>query len=346
MQTRQENEMKKIIKNILIVIICVCALAGCKNDTDKSKENTKPDFEYEILEDGTIEVTRCNLTEADIVTVPKQIDGMTVTRIGAVSFLDTECEKVVIPDTVISIGGKAFVRCKALKEIEGGNVEIINYCAFLQCESLEKIPEWENLKVIERSAFDGCVSLKNIYLPEGLEVIEEYAFQDAIRLENVNIPSTLKEMGRYAFDGTKWLKEQDDFVMTGNGMLVKIPFEEKVWIPEGTRGMCAYEFNCSETKELYIPEGVETISASYLNEIEEDITLYVPSSVTRIGEAGCSEEGEPLMYENKRAELVHFVVEAGSYAEEYAKHWGIDYEIVDDVQAIYEQTLAESGQEQ
>ena len=64
----------------------------------------------------------------------------------------------------------------------------------------------------------------------------------------------------------------------------------------------------------------------------DTITLYIPSSITLIGD-GLEGKGIHLLAEYYREgtenEHLKIVTTAGSYAEEYAKKFDIPYEIVD-----------------
>ena len=84
----------------------LCAPAGAK-----------PDFEYKVLGDGTVEIIRY-IGESGDVEIPRTIDGKTVSMIGERAFAQCYSVKwVVIPDGVSRIGDRAFSFCKSLNEV-------------------------------------------------------------------------------------------------------------------------------------------------------------------------------------------------------------------------------------
>lgn len=61
-------------------------------------------FTYNVLDDGTVEITRYTGTDAQI-TIPSEIDGKSVTSIGDQAFIScTEITSVVIPEGVKKSG--------------------------------------------------------------------------------------------------------------------------------------------------------------------------------------------------------------------------------------------------
>ena len=72
----------------MVVICAVCAGA-----------ETFGDYEYSVLNDGTVEITDYN-GSAEKVDIPKTIDGKTVTKIGVSAFEDcTNFKSITIPDS-------------------------------------------------------------------------------------------------------------------------------------------------------------------------------------------------------------------------------------------------------
>lgn len=76
------------------------------------------DFEYKVLEDSTIEITRC-VGKTKSIVIPNEINGIDVTSIGDSAFFDCESLKSIkIPNSVAIIEDFAFANCKSLKSIE------------------------------------------------------------------------------------------------------------------------------------------------------------------------------------------------------------------------------------
>ena len=90
----------------MVVICAVCASA-----------ETYGDFDYSVLDDGTVKITKY-IGSAEKVEIPEKINGKSVTSIGNYAF--EYCENitsVTIPDSVTSIGVYAFEYCASLKSI-------------------------------------------------------------------------------------------------------------------------------------------------------------------------------------------------------------------------------------
>jgi hypothetical protein len=88
-------------------------------------------------------------------------------------------------------------------------------------------------------------------------------------------------------------------------------------------------------ENIYIPDSVETIDRDYFSDIIY-ANLYIPSSVTNM-ENQASPDSEEYFGEG-----IRFMVEDGSYAMNFAIDNDIEYVVVDNVQAIYESTLAQN----
>lgn len=91
-------------------------------EVDRNNEiepNTQSgDFEYEVLDDGTVSLTKYT-GQDEIPVIPSEIDGKDVTKIGDRAFYKCgTITYIVIPESVTSIGRSAFSGCKLLNSIE------------------------------------------------------------------------------------------------------------------------------------------------------------------------------------------------------------------------------------
>lgn len=69
---------------------------------------TYGDYEYTVLDDGTVEITKYNGTATELV-IPSEIDSMSVTSIGDSAFEENgTITNITIPDSVTTIGNYAF----------------------------------------------------------------------------------------------------------------------------------------------------------------------------------------------------------------------------------------------
>ena len=104
---------------------------------DTSKKKYYKDYEYRLLENGTVEITNYfGSNTKKKLTIPRKIVGRTVTGIGMGTFANCYWLKnVTIPEGVKSIGDGAFEDCINLVSIDIPlSITYIERRAFLRCE--------------------------------------------------------------------------------------------------------------------------------------------------------------------------------------------------------------------
>ncbi|MGN0623313.1 MAG: leucine-rich repeat domain-containing protein, partial [Oscillospiraceae bacterium] len=150
--------MKKILAGLVSAALALGCLALPAEVAEKldsvitASAETYGDFEYTVLDDGTVEISDYNGSDTSI-TIPSSIKGKSVSTIGSFAFLDcTEIKSITIPDSVTSIEIGAFEDC--------ANITAIT------------IPD--SVTTIETSAFRYCMRLKSITLPKNLTCIDAY----------------------------------------------------------------------------------------------------------------------------------------------------------------------------
>lgn len=158
------------------------------------------DYAYTVLENGTLEITGY-YGEDDIVTIPSEIGGRTVTSIGEYSFyLNDKITSVIIPDSVTQIGRDAFRECTNLTTISIPNsVTSIGKEAFVFCSGLTKVTLGNGITSIEDNTFNGCENLSDIMIPDGVTSIGFFAFHNCTNLTNVMIPNSVNSIEFSAF---------------------------------------------------------------------------------------------------------------------------------------------------
>ena len=108
--------MKKKILSLLTTLVMVVGLVGVMPIIGVSAE-TSGDYEYKILDDGTVEITGYN-GSAKSLNIPNTLGGKKVTSIGDSAF--GGCENlisIIIPNSIVSIGESAFEYCTSLTSI-------------------------------------------------------------------------------------------------------------------------------------------------------------------------------------------------------------------------------------
>ncbi len=177
-------------------------------------------------------------TDKEHLTIPTEIDGIPVTKIGDSAFANAQSlVSVVIPDSVTSIGSYAFEHCPNLESvIIGDGVESIGDDCFNNCPKLTNITLGKNVKEIHSYyffeetdnvyftvhpenehyyAFDGALverktqtllyaraAYGEFVIPEGVKRIHELAF-NTCEVTRIVFPTTLKSMNAYGFYGGK-----------------------------------------------------------------------------------------------------------------------------------------------
>jgi hypothetical protein len=158
------------------------------------------------------------------VTIPTNINGLTVTSIGNAAFTNaTSLTSITIPGTVGSIGQGAFQDCTSLTNatLDDGvtniGVSAFYYCpllasatipnsvsaigdfAFYYCTSLGSLAIPGNPGAIGVSAFEGCLHLTNVLIADGVTSIGSSAFYYCPLLASVTIPSSVTNIGETPF---------------------------------------------------------------------------------------------------------------------------------------------------
>jgi len=172
------------------------------------------------------------------VTIPAQINGKPVTRIGDLAFNQcTSLTSIIIPDSVITIGNSAFWGCTSLTSVNiPDGVTVIGRYAF-SSTGLTNITIPDSVTGIGIGAFSGCTSLTTITvvtdntvyisengvlynkdkstliqypvgktettftIPNSIKNIGDSAFHGCISLTSVTIPNSVTSIGNHAFCG-------------------------------------------------------------------------------------------------------------------------------------------------
>ena len=269
----KNSKIKKFFGRTLSVILAVFLLLGTIPIAEVSAVEKTDQFEYILLDDGTIEVTKYIGNDINVV-IPDEIDGKKVTSIGDWAF--SYCENltdITLPSKLKNIGEQAFWSCGNIKEITIPNEvetigdgafgatalktlfipESVKYCDHLfDFQSLNEITVDKNNK--NYYSKDGCLFRKfdNVLLlyphgnerteytiPEGTTDIDRYAFlRGTAKLKTLTIPGSVKIL-------KKWTAAHSNL--------------DKVILNEGVESILKHAFVNCNFKEIYIPKSVTTI---------------------------------------------------------------------------------------
>lgn len=175
-------------------------VVACAYAPGKAKSNIQyflaPNFSYEsgyLLTQASKsqqfnKITRCNIIDEKVITVPEFIDGAEAQEIGPLCFMgNKEVETIILPESVKQIDEWAFANCPNLKTVIAPGVEICGRYAFYQCENLVNV-EMPNVTVANTGMFKNCTLLETAKLGT-LTEIDNHAFYGCENLKLVKTTS-------------------------------------------------------------------------------------------------------------------------------------------------------------
>ncbi|MCH5170211.1 MAG: leucine-rich repeat domain-containing protein [Oscillospiraceae bacterium] len=170
---------------------------------------TDGNFEYYVIseEEKTCAITHYDGSAYEL-TIPSQLNGYTVTRIGRGAFyFCTSLGSVIIPDSVTYIERDAFYYCESLIKIEiPDSVIFIGDHAFEQTLYYNSESNWENgVLYIGNHLIDAKASVSGDYtVKQGTKTLADCALSYTA-VTSVEIPDSVTHIGSSAFEGCKEL---------------------------------------------------------------------------------------------------------------------------------------------
>lgn len=135
-------------------------------------------LEIRKLNNAEAHLFKCSTNASGVVTIPKQWNGLQVTRIDSYAFnLCGGITKVIIPDSIKVIENHAFDSCGLLEVSIPASVSTLDSAAFYGCKALKKLALPEGLKTISRQLFTYS-GVQAVYIPASVTSIEAYASYD------------------------------------------------------------------------------------------------------------------------------------------------------------------------
>ena len=282
---------KKWFVALLMVVVMVCACwTGAVADEER-KTFTSGDYEYALLDDGTVEITKYK-GKAERLAIPDTLDGKRVTAIGEQAFSFCSSLTIIsIPDSVAQIGENPFAACSSLKSISvspehpyfatidgvlfrKADKTLISYPAGIS-SSTYTIPQ--GITSIGDSAFSSCDSLTSVSIPDSVTSIGDSAFSYCYFLTSVSIPDSVEQIGTNPFAACFELKTisvspEHPYFATIDGVLFRKADKTLISYPAG-KSSSAYT----------IPQGITSIGDSAFDSCVSLTSVTIPDSVTSIG---------------------------------------------------------------
>lgn len=249
---------------------------------------TSGDYEYELLDDGTVEITGYN-GEDENVTIPSAIAGKKVTSIGDGAFYEcTSLTSVTIPNSVTSIGDNAFLDCDFLEIINtdsnNGHYSSKDGVLFNK----------DKTKLIK---YPGANTRRSYTIPNGVITISDYAFEDCDNLTSIIIPNSVIDINNDAFSSCDFLSinvDSDNKIYSSqNGILFNknktelikcLSRASEISIPNSVEkiGNSAFE-SCYNLTDLFIYDNVKTIGNRAFSSCYNLTSVTIGNGVTNIG---------------------------------------------------------------
>ena len=266
--------------------------------------------------------------------------------------------KLVVPEGVEALSEEMFDSCESLTSVRlPSSVRTIGVHAFWDCHSLMRVELQEGVKSILDGAFESCRALKSILLPRSLNYIASDAFEDCVAQLIVH-EGSYAEHWACAHDLTyevkrfyRYQEREDGVVITGvdratlthnNQLVIPATLDGKrvvaigrgafvgwdslrdVAVPECVTALDERAFaRCSALEVVLLPEGLREIANGAFARCYALSSVSIPDEVEIIGDDA---------FELCPAILRVF---RGSYAEEWAREHGREFEEIGESTCIF-----------
>ena len=259
------KSIKRTITFIIMVVMFVTAFPLVSSGNSENVVDYHPGKNQTIRFDkSTGEIIGSNTDLSGRLTIPKEIDGVSVTSIGENAFKNRKISEIFMPPDITQIGESAFEGCINLKEFKfADSLKTIGKCAF-KSSGLESIDLPDSVVEIGEYAFSGCSDLKTVKLPSSFNKnkIENGVFKSC-GFESIELPDSIVEIGDSAFEGCinlKTFKFPSYLNKIGEKAFKSCGFEA-LGIPDSVIEIKSDAFqSCDDLTNVTISAGVEKIS--------------------------------------------------------------------------------------
>ena len=305
--------MKKLLATVLALSLTLgtFALPGVVGNLTlsdftitASAETSKNDFEYRVLNDDTIEITKYTGNGGNVV-IPSTIDGKKVTgfftafsgceNITSITIPNsveniwwyafsgcTNLTSITLPNSITNIGSGAFAGCSKLTDIIiPDSVTHLEKGAFMWCTNLTNVIISGRITSIEDDTFNECTNLKSIIIPNNVESIGARAFYLCENLANITMSDSIKSIGEFAFVGCRNLTNltiPNSIVSIEDGTFTGCTGLTSVSIPKNVTKIYSSAFSqCTNLSSIYVDKNNKEFSSEngvLFNKTKTDLLLY------------------------------------------------------------------------
>ncbi|MFA5152132.1 MAG: leucine-rich repeat domain-containing protein [Clostridia bacterium] len=328
---------------------------------------------YFTFDEATGTITGYKATGGTYVSIPNNINGVNVERIGKYAFARINLYGVIIPEGVVEIQKGAFYYC-FLEEVEiPESVKRIADRAFY-VNNLKSVDLPDKLEYLGEEAFFGN-KLTKVVIPDSLSRLETKVFYSNF-IETLEIPASISYIGDYAFASNKLtnLILHDGIGFIGEGafsnnelLSVKLPaslseisaglfsknYLTTINISSSITKIGSYAFSNNKLTSLILHDGISFIGERAFSS-NELLTVKLPVSLSEISaglfsnnnftdiniSSSINKIGSYAFYSNKltHIDISDSIVYIGSYAFDYNNL--VEVRIPDNVQIIERSAFA------
>lgn len=198
-------------------------------------------------------------------------------------------ETVTVPADVDSIGNNAFLGCTNITKVTAHDVA--SWCGihFGNTMILQNgtVMMLSNPVCISQNLYIGNDRLTELIIPEGVEEIGYSAFSRCLGITKVSLPSTLKKVGADAFADCTDIQianitSLQDYCSIDFGNPGANPFQDYMMHRAFTWMLINGDY-IRDKEFLNIPEGLTEIKPSTFAKVDNNSSVIIPASVSKIG---------------------------------------------------------------